>query len=163
MDAQVYRITPKLHWIWWGSVNVRLLPILLLITLTLTAQSAQALQPVVLNAEGTEDGIVISWTDTGAADAYVLERIGPDGSTAAFTFPGSQTSFLDDDVELGTYTYLLTAQRSDGDDTSNPATALAWPGCLPWISLNPVYVSWESSCYCPFPPELEDVEYLLCD
>lgn len=128
----------------------------------MAAAPASATHPLVLAAAPSSQGIHVTWTDTAPAATYLLERTGPDG-TVQILLDGSTTEYMDTDLEQGTYTYMLTADRGTEQDQSNPTAALSWPGCLPWISLNPVGVFWQRSCYCPFPSELEPLEFLLCD
>ncbi len=122
-------------------------------------------QPVALVAATTEGGIQLDWVDTGVATAYQIERTARDGTVHVFSLPGDQSSFLDGSVTPGSYTYTLIAERLTPDQStseSNPVPVLAWPSCLPWISLNPAGVYWHHGCYCPMNDSFRPVEALIC-
>lgn len=120
----------------------------------------QALQPIALTATPVEDGIDLSWVDSGSATHYVIDRTGPDG-TAQFVLPGSESSFTDVPDGLGTYSYQVTAQRGMEEDQSNPA-AMAWPGCLPGPRTNPPGIFWPHHCYCPVPEQYDPLDSIIC-
>lgn len=121
-----------------------------------------ALQPIALTATPSETGILLEWIDSGVATQYVIDRDGPDGQTQ-FIVPGSASSFIDSDIKRGTYSYQVTAMRGTEADQSN-AAPMIWPYCLPApVMTMPPSVYWPRDCYCPFPNEIDELEFLLCD